>query len=178
VTPPRRRDVRPTRDFYADLARQLGDTRGPSGEPSRTDLPDPDLLLIFEKFATGWDDLPSLIPGRPDYRVLISIGVLVRAVSVDAQLAVGGVIELVRLRSPPPPQTTTRACRTDRPILLARAEPLPASAGVAARPPTTTARDRPVRSGGLAVPQTRSNMARYLSNTPPGESLRRCSTGD
>jgi hypothetical protein len=93
-----RHDIRPTRDFYIDLERQLPDTRGPRGEPSRTDFQTHDLLLIFDKFAHGWDDLPRLIPARPDYRVLISAGVLVRAFSVEAQLAPDGVIELLRLR--------------------------------------------------------------------------------
>ena len=94
---PERRDIRPTRDFYLDLERQLPAERGARGEPSRTDFETYDLLLIFERFATGWDDLPRLIPGRDDYRVLISAGVLVRALSVEGQLARDGVIELVRL---------------------------------------------------------------------------------
>jgi hypothetical protein len=92
-----RRDVRPTRDFFLDLDRQLPAQRGPRGEPSRTDFQTHDLLLIIDRFATGWDDLPQLIPGRDDYRVLISAGVLVRALAVEAQLAPDGVIELVRL---------------------------------------------------------------------------------
>ena len=95
---PARRDVRPTRDFYLDLDRQLSDRRGPRGEPSRTDFQTHDLLLIFDRFATGWDQLPQLISGRDDYRVLISVGVLVRALAVEGQLAPDGVIELIRLR--------------------------------------------------------------------------------
>lgn len=94
---PARRDVRPTRDFYLDLDRQLPAQRGPRGEPSRTDFQTHDLLLIFDRFATGWDELPRLIPGRDDYRVLISAGVLVRALAVEGQLAPDGAIELVRL---------------------------------------------------------------------------------
>jgi hypothetical protein len=50
---------------------------------------------IFTKFATGWDDLPRLVPGRDDYPVLVIRGVLLRAISVIAQLAPDGVIELV-----------------------------------------------------------------------------------
>jgi hypothetical protein len=38
-----------------------------------------------------------MIPDRDDYSVLISAGVLVRALAVEAQLAPEGVIELVRL---------------------------------------------------------------------------------
>jgi hypothetical protein len=94
---PDRRDVRPTRDFYLDLDRQLPTERGPHGEPSRTDFQTYDLLLIFDRFAAGWDELPRLIPSRDDYRVLISAGVLVRALAVEGQLAPDGVIELVRL---------------------------------------------------------------------------------
>lgn len=80
---PARRDVRPTRDFFLDLDRQLPDRRGPGGEPSRTDFQTHDLLLILDRFAIGWDDLPPLIPGRDDYRVLISVGVLVPTVAVE-----------------------------------------------------------------------------------------------
>lgn len=92
-----RRDVRPTRDFYLDLDRQLPERHGPRGEPSRTDFQTHDLLLIFDRFATGWDELPRLIPGRDDYRVLISAGVLVRVLAVEGQLAPDGAVELVRL---------------------------------------------------------------------------------
>ncbi len=94
---PARRDVRPTRDFYRDLDRQLLDRRGPRGQPSRTDFQTHDLMLILDRFATGWDELPPLIPGRNDYRVLISVGVLVAALAVEGQLAPDGVIELIAL---------------------------------------------------------------------------------
>jgi hypothetical protein len=76
---PSRRTVRATVDFFADLDRQLGDERGPNGEPSTFDFQAGELLEIVERFATGWDDLSELIPGRPDYRVLISTGQTVRA---------------------------------------------------------------------------------------------------
>jgi hypothetical protein len=95
---PVRREVRPTRDFYLDLERQLSDQRGPLGEPSRTDFQTHDLLLIVDRFATDWDHLPQLLAGRNAYHVLISPGVLVRALAVEGQLASDGVIELVRLR--------------------------------------------------------------------------------
>lgn len=95
---PPRRDVRPTRDFFADLNQQLTDQRGPNGEPSRVDFQTHDLLAIIDRFGTGWDGLPHLISGRADYRVLVSKGVLVPAFSVQAQLTRDGVIELLRLR--------------------------------------------------------------------------------
>jgi hypothetical protein len=97
VSPPRR-DVRPTRDFFADLNQQLTDQWGPNGEPSRVDFQTHNLLAIIDRFGTGWDGLPHLIRGRADYRVLVSKGVLVPAISVEAQLTRDGVIELLRLR--------------------------------------------------------------------------------
>ncbi len=56
-----------------------------------------ELFEIIEKFATGFDDLPALIPGREDYRVLISTGLLLSAYSVVGQLAADGAVELVAL---------------------------------------------------------------------------------
>jgi hypothetical protein len=94
VTHPRR-DVRPTHDFWRDLERQLPAERGPEGEASRTDFQAYELVHILGRFMTGWEDLPPLIPGRDDYRVLITSGLLVPAV---AQLAADGAIELVSLR--------------------------------------------------------------------------------
>ena len=52
-------------------------------------------MPIFTRFATGWDGLPRLVPGREDYRVLVVRGVLLRAISVMGQLAPDGAIELV-----------------------------------------------------------------------------------
>jgi hypothetical protein len=96
VTP--RRDVRPTSDFYRDLEQRLGPERGPRGEPSRIDFETYELVAILERFGSGWDDLPRLVPGRDDYRVLISTGALVWVIVVHGQLAPDGVVELVRLR--------------------------------------------------------------------------------
>ena len=45
-----------------------------AGRPSRAQFISTDLLEAVEQFAVGWDDLASLIPGRDDYRVLISRG--------------------------------------------------------------------------------------------------------
>lgn len=93
-----RRDVRPTSDFFDDLHRQLPAERGEDGSLSRTDFELYELLAILDRFATGWEDLPPLIPGRDDYRVLIATGRLVRAYAVHGQLAADGVVELVFLR--------------------------------------------------------------------------------
>lgn len=51
----------------------------------------------MEKFATGFDELPALIPGRDDYRILISTGVVVRAYTVVGQASPDGAIELLDL---------------------------------------------------------------------------------
>ncbi len=93
-----RRDVRPTRDFYLQLDRQLPSERGPDGQPSRIDFELYELVPILERFANGWDNLPPLIPGRDDYRALVSTGHVVRALAVHGQLAPDGAIELVCLR--------------------------------------------------------------------------------
>jgi len=64
-----RRRVRATTDFFQDLDRQLPAERGSDGRPSRADFQAYELLSIVERFATGFDDLPELIPGRPQYRL-------------------------------------------------------------------------------------------------------------
>ena len=90
-------EVRATADFFQDLDRQLRSERGPHGEPSSTDFQTFELLNIVERFAIGFAELPELIPGRSDYRVLISAGVLVRAYSVVGQLRPDGAVELITL---------------------------------------------------------------------------------
>lgn len=69
----------------------------PAGEPSATDFHVFELLRIVERFAVGFDDLPQLIPGRDDYRILIARGSLVTAFAVVGQLAPDGAVELVQL---------------------------------------------------------------------------------
>ena len=53
------------------------------------------MLEIVETFATRFDELPQMIPGRPQYRILITTGRVVGAMSVVGQLAPDGAIELV-----------------------------------------------------------------------------------
>lgn len=89
--------VRATAQFFEDLDRQLDPERGPNGEPSVVDFQTFELLDIVERFATGFHDLPELFPDRGDYRILISAGILVRAVSVIGRLAADGAVELVEL---------------------------------------------------------------------------------
>lgn len=92
-----RLEVRATLGFFADLDRQLRAERGPHGEPSTNDFQVFELFVIVERFAIGFYDLPELIPGRSDYRVMIATGVLLRGYSVVGQLAPDGAVELVAL---------------------------------------------------------------------------------
>lgn len=92
-----RREVRATVEFFQDLDRQQPSDRAPNGEPSTNDFQTFELFEIVERFAVGFDDLPALIPGRDDYRALISTGVLVRAFTVVGQLVADGAIELISL---------------------------------------------------------------------------------
>ena len=93
----RRRDP-PGRPGHHGLDVQLPDERGPHGEPTRAEFAASDLLEIVEAFAELWDQLPMTIPGRPDYRTLVSRGRLVYAVAVRGQLSpVDGAVELIAI---------------------------------------------------------------------------------
>lgn len=92
-----RYQVRASAAFFEDLDRQLRSERGPNGEPSTTDFQAFELLDIIERFATGFDDLPPLITGRNDYRILVSTGPLVRIYSAIGQLRPDGAVELIAL---------------------------------------------------------------------------------
>lgn len=74
-----RRTVRVSRAVFDELDRRLSSERSPSGEPSVNDFLTIDLLPIVDTFANRFDELPEAIAGRPDYRLLISTGVLVPA---------------------------------------------------------------------------------------------------
>lgn len=56
-----------------------------------------ELIRIVDRFATGFDNLPELIPGRSDYRVLISTGMIVARFAVVGQVAPDVAVELVQL---------------------------------------------------------------------------------
>lgn len=73
---PSRREVCATQAFFEGLDDQLGDERGPNGEPSSYDFESYELFVIVERFAEDWDRLPELISGRSDYRVLVGTGTL------------------------------------------------------------------------------------------------------
>jgi len=94
-SPDRPRRVRATPGFFLSLDGQLPAERGSDGRPSRADFEAIELLRAIEEFATGFDNLPRLIPGRDDYRVLISAGQLVFAYTIVGQLARDGSVELV-----------------------------------------------------------------------------------
>ncbi|MDE0237534.1 MAG: hypothetical protein OXN95_09960 [bacterium] len=92
-----RRVVRVTSDFFRDLDRALPTQRGSAGQPSVIDFQSLELLRIVEHFAVLFDELPELLPGRADYRLLIAAGMLVPRFSVIGQLAADGAVELVQL---------------------------------------------------------------------------------
>jgi hypothetical protein len=92
-----RRSVRIASSFFDDLDSQLPAERSPAGEPSARDFQVHELLRIVDEVAEEWDDLPELIPGRSDYRILTSAGILVPMFTVVGQLAADDAIELVRL---------------------------------------------------------------------------------
>ncbi len=92
-----RRDVRVAVSFFEDLDRQLGPQRGALGQPSSADFLSIDMLEIVEWFATRLDSIPPLFDGRPDYRVLVKNGLLVRAMEVIGVESQDGSVELVGL---------------------------------------------------------------------------------
>jgi len=84
--------VRTTEDFWASLDLALPAGKEPSWHAfAATDLPE-----AMERFATEWDDLPPLVPGRTDYRVLIAAG-RIALYAIEAQLAPDGAVELVAI---------------------------------------------------------------------------------
>ena len=86
-----RRVVRVADAFFE----QLDADRGPGGEPSATDFLVLDLPVIVEHFATDFEDLPEIIDGVPQARMLIATGRLVRAFAVYGLLASDGSIDLI-----------------------------------------------------------------------------------
>jgi hypothetical protein len=53
-----RRTVRVDIQFFTELDAQLGETRGPNGEPSATDFLLIDLPTIADAFAERFDEFP------------------------------------------------------------------------------------------------------------------------
>lgn len=93
----RRRTVRVSHAVFDELDRRLGAHRGPNDEPSVNDFLTIELLPIVDAFAVRFDDLAEAVPGRPDYRLLITAGILVRGVAVIGQLTSDESIELLHI---------------------------------------------------------------------------------
>jgi hypothetical protein len=117
-----RRVVRVTPDFFSLLDAQLPDQRGPNGEPTAAEFAASDLLDIVEAFATMWDQLPMTIPGRPDYRTLVTRTRLTYAVAVRGQLSpVDSAID----SSPSPSTSPAWATTTGTRVQTTESRPLP-----------------------------------------------------
>ena len=78
-----------------------------------------ELLEIVERFAVGFFELPELIVGRRDYRILIASGLLVRGFAVVGQLVHDGAIELISLELDVDPLELDVVLPMSRPALAA-----------------------------------------------------------
>ena len=90
-----RRVVRVTDAFFEQVDDALGLDRGPNGEPSATDFIVLELPSIVERFATDFEGLPEIVEGVPAGRMLITSGVLVRAVAVFGLATSDTTIDLI-----------------------------------------------------------------------------------
>ena len=90
-----RRVVRVTDAFFEQVDDALGLDRGPNGEPSATDFIVLELPSIVERFATDFEGLPEIVEGVAAGRMLITSGVLVRAVAVFSLAMSDTTIDLI-----------------------------------------------------------------------------------
>ena len=90
-----RRPVRVDPRFLAQLDAQLGEERGPDGEPSRLDFLRFELPAIEDEFALRFEQLSEVIPGRSDYRQVLTTGRLVAGIAIIGQLAADGAVLLL-----------------------------------------------------------------------------------
>ena len=97
MTGAERKTVRVSREVFEELDEILGAERGPSGRPSVNDFLALDLVGIIDTFATRFDELPMLIDGRTNYRILVTKGTLVYAFAVVGQLSGDGSIEILSI---------------------------------------------------------------------------------
>jgi hypothetical protein len=81
--------------FFEQLDDALGVDRGPNGEPSASAFIVLELPPIVERFATDFDGLPEIVEGVPAGRMLITSGVLVRAVAVFGLAISDTTIDLI-----------------------------------------------------------------------------------
>jgi hypothetical protein len=93
-----RRSVRVDRAFFELLDDQLGEERGPDGEPSAGDFLLVDLPLIAEAFATMFESLAMPEPEHPEVRSLVTTALLVPSVLVTGILGADDVITLLSVR--------------------------------------------------------------------------------
>jgi hypothetical protein len=96
-----RRTVRVTDAFFAQLDTYFGADRGPNGEPSATDFIVLELPAIVERFATDFDRLAEIVDGVPAGRMLITSGVLVRAIAVFGLATSNTTVDLIGLTVEP-----------------------------------------------------------------------------
>jgi hypothetical protein len=92
-----RRTVLVTEAFFDQLDIYFGPERGPHGEPSATDFIVLELPAIVERFATDFEGLPEIVDGVPAGRMLITSGVLVRAMAVFGLATSDITVELIGL---------------------------------------------------------------------------------
>ena len=90
-----RREVRVADSFFEELDTQLGEQRGPNGEPSATDFIVLDLPRIVEEFSVRFDELPEAVPDVGAVRMLIGIGTLAVAYVVHGVETSSGHVELI-----------------------------------------------------------------------------------
>lgn len=90
-----RRTVRVDPRFLEQLDAQLDEERGPNGEASRIDFLRFELPAIEDDFALRFDELIEVIPGRRDYRQVITAGRLVTGIAVVGQLGADGSVLLL-----------------------------------------------------------------------------------
>ena len=96
-----RRSVRVTEAFFGQLDTYFGADRGPNGEPSSTDFIVLELPAIVERFAADFDRLPEIVNGVPAARMLITSGVLVRAIAVFGLATSETTVDLIGLTVEP-----------------------------------------------------------------------------
>jgi hypothetical protein len=90
-----RRPVRVDPRFLEQLDAQLSEERGPDGEPSRIDFLRFELPAIEDDFAMRFEELPEVIPDRPDYRQVITTGRLVPIIAIIGHLTPDGSVLLL-----------------------------------------------------------------------------------
>lgn len=91
----KRRIVRTSSAFFDQLDEQLGESRGPNGEPSATDFLVFELPAVVDAFATRFDELPEAVEGVSEAPMAIGTGTLVRAFAVYGLVMVDDFVELI-----------------------------------------------------------------------------------